>query len=119
MSLVIRGIRLLSTLACLVIALSFGLFASDQGHKGSDEQVARVQQETGQTTQPVPVAPAPPKHGKLRTKIDSVNHTLVSPFAGVVSSTDNWASRGIPALLGLLLYGLLLRIGLNYLPARI
>jgi hypothetical protein len=46
------------------------------------------------------------RHSQVREAIDDVNDVLLAPFAGVSEdATSRWARRGVPALLGLLVYG--------------
>jgi hypothetical protein len=43
---------------------------------------------------------------------------LLAPFSDVVSSNDSWVIRGVPTLLGLLVYGLGLGMLANFLPRQ-
>lgn len=46
------------------------------------------------------------RNGSAREFIDDANDVLLSPFDSLVdSSGDRWVRHGVPALLGLLLYG--------------
>jgi hypothetical protein len=47
-------------------------------------------------------------HTKARETIDDVNDVILRPFAASLSSDNVWVKRGVPTLLGLLVYGLLL-----------
>jgi len=107
----------ISTLACLVIILSFGMWAADEGRSGSKTQVAKI---NDAFATPAPSAQGEAErqkqHGQAREFIDDVDDDLLSPFAGVASTDNDWAKRLIPALLGLLLYGVAFRLALAYLP---
>jgi len=47
------------------------------------------------------------RHSQLRDAVDDANDFLLKPFAGISdSSGSRWVQRGVPALLGLLVYGL-------------
>jgi hypothetical protein len=51
-------------------------------------------------------------HSEPREVIDDANDILLSPFSSVTASSDNkWVRRTVPALIGLLAFGL----GLGYL----
>jgi len=108
-SLIVSGIRLVSTLACIVIALSFALFVIDKAKGGSQSQIGRL----GGTTQQ--------KHDRrsaFRRDVDDVNDVLTSPFKGIVKSGSAWAKHIVIALLGFLLWGVVLRFVASWLPAR-
>ena len=104
---VLRGVALL---ASAIVALSFVLFAVEEVRSASERQQSAV------------VDPGPnaerrraAEHTPAREAIDDANDVLLKPFAGLVDSDNAWATRGIPALLGLLVYGL----GLAYLARRL
>jgi len=105
--------------ASLVIVLSFAMFAADQGARGRDEQLQKLQEQIA------PPAPGPnaerlreARHSKLREAVDDANDFLLKPFAGVVTSSNPWVARGVPALLGLLVWGFLLGLLANLIPQR-
>jgi hypothetical protein len=108
--------RWASTIACLVIAVSFAMFAADEGREGSQEQIARVDEGAAPTLAASGETKREQAHGATRERIDDVDDALLKPFAGVVGSENKWAMRLVPALLGLLAYGLIFRLLLNYLP---
>jgi hypothetical protein len=62
--------------------------------------------------------PAEPEHDGIRGTIEEANDFLIAPFENVVQSTDRWITRGVPALLALLAYGVLARLLIGYLPAH-
>jgi hypothetical protein len=115
-----------STIAALVLLISFGLFAADQARDGSKQQVAKLNSNVEPTAVQGNVNQADPssrterareqKHGDAREAIDDVNDVLVSPFASVVDSDSIWVQRGVPSLIALLLFGVGLRILAAYLP---
>lgn len=105
-----RGLRALAGLASALIVLSFALFAVEEVRDASDRQQDAV------------VAPGPDAerrraadHTWARELVDDANDVILRPFAGVTGADNAWARRGIPALLGLLVYGL----GLAYLARRL
>jgi hypothetical protein len=121
-----RLITWVSTIAAVVIVVSFGLFAIDQARDGSKQQVAKLgsKLEPANASTNVNQADPSPKaerarekaHGKVREGIDDANDVLVSPFSGVVDSKSIWVERGIPSLIALLLFGVGLRLIAAYLP---
>ena len=104
---VLRGV---AVLASAVIALSFVLFAVEEVRYASERQRSAVV-DPGPGAERARAA----DHTVAREAIDDANDVLLKPFAGVVDGDNAWATRGIPALLGLLVYGL----GLAYLARRI
>jgi hypothetical protein len=115
-----------STLASLVLLVSFALFALDQARDGSKQQIAKVGSRLEPTNADTNVNQAAPdantererekRHGDVREAIDDADDVLVSPFTGVVDSDSIWAQRGLPTLIALLLFGVALRFLAAYLP---
>ncbi len=115
-----------STIAAIVVAVSFGLFAIDQARNGSKQQIAKLGAGLEPTNASTNVNQADPTprterqrekmHGQVREAIDDADDVLISPFAGAVHSQSIWAQRGIPALIAFLLFGVGLRIAAAYLP---
>lgn len=127
-----RLVMWVSTLASLVLLVSFGWFAVDELRDGSNQQIAKLASELGPGgASPTPKvsgninqANPPPRterirerrHGQVREVIDDGNDILVSPFTGIVQTNSIWVQRGIPGLIALLLFGVGLRILAGYLP---
>ena len=120
-------LRLVSTVATVVIVVSFGLFALDEAREGSDQTIARLeggQGPKGEAGRNINQADPPPRverarerrHGDVRELIDDVNDILVTPFTGIVDSGSIWAQRGVPALLAFLVFGVALRLLAAYVP---
>jgi hypothetical protein len=111
-------LRWASTIACAIVALSFVLFAIEQAKGGTKQQENKIQG----INQPAPSAQTERQrertHGKVREAIDDADDVLIQPFSGVVSSGSIWAKRGVATLLALLVYGVLARILIGYLPGR-
>jgi hypothetical protein len=115
-----------STIAAIVLVVSFALFAIDQARDGSKQQVAKLGTELGPTNASTNVNQADPTpkterqrekmHGDVRESIDDADDILIKPFAGVVHSNSIWTQRGVPALIAFLLFGVGLRIAAAYLP---
>jgi len=111
-------LRWASTLACAILVISFGLFAIEQAKGGSKQQVNKLKG----INQPAPSAQTERRrertHGKVREAIDDADDVLIKPFASVVTSGSIWAKRGVATLLALLVYGVVARFLIAYLPGR-
>jgi hypothetical protein len=122
-----RIVTWVSTLASLVLVVSFAMFAIDQARNSSEQQVRKLGIELGSSsnasTNVNRADPSPrterereKRHGDVREAIDDVDDVLISPFAGIVDSKDIWVQRGVPALIAFLLFGVGLRVLAAYLP---
>jgi hypothetical protein len=116
--------RLLAIAASVVIALGFVLFAIDEMDGASKGQQRALAEQTG-VSDPADVAPAPEEEAararqntSIREAIDDANDVLLAPFSDVTNSKDSWVIRGVPTLLGLLVYGLGLGLLANFLPKQ-
>jgi hypothetical protein len=111
-------LRWASTIACVILVISFGLFALEQAKGGSKKQEAKIEG----INQPSPTSDSErqreQEHGDVREAIDDADDVLIQPFSGVIDSGSIWAKRGVATLLALLVYGLLARILIGYLPGR-
>lgn len=115
-----------STIATIVLVVSFGMFVLDQARSGSKQQISKLGRQLEPTNAATNVNQADPsprterarerKHGTVREAIDDVDDVLVSPFAGVVQSKSIWVQRGVPSLIALLVFGVGLRMVAAYLP---
>ena len=118
------GIRLLAILASGIVLLGFAFFAVDEMDRGSQNQQNALESELrSEAENPAVIAPnsreemlREQRNGDVRELIDDANDVLLAPFAHVVDSTNVWVANGVPTLLGLLLYGLLLGLVANMLP---
>lgn len=105
-----RALRAFAVVTSAIIALSFVLFAAEEVNRASSHQVEAVAPGPGAEQQRAA------RHTTAREAIDDANDVILRPFAGVVGDTENnWTRRGVPALIGLLAYGL----GLAYLARRL
>ncbi|MEA2374810.1 MAG: hypothetical protein QOD53_1273 [Thermoleophilaceae bacterium] len=111
-------LRWASNLACAILLISFGLFAIEQAKGGSQQQQNKVEGINQPSPSPQNERQREKEHGKVREAIDDADDVLVSPFSGVVNSGSIWAKRGVSTLLALLVYGLLARILIGYIPGR-
>ncbi|HVF78941.1 MAG TPA: hypothetical protein VNA28_11650 [Solirubrobacteraceae bacterium] len=105
-----RLLRFLAITLSLIIAAGFILFAVDDFDRASSASRNRI---TGDPTATAPSAAGErereARNSKGREAIDDANDVLLKPFASVTEDADSrWVRRGVPALLGLLTYGLLL-----------
>ena len=118
MTLIQTALRWASTIACVILLISFGLFAIEKAEGGSKEQQNKLEG----INNPAPTAETErqreKEHGDVREAIDDADDVLIAPFSGVVSSGSIWAKRGVATLLALLVYGLVARILIGYLPGR-
>jgi hypothetical protein len=117
-------IRVIAILSSGLVLLGFAYFATDEMSRGSQNQQNALGAELDSKPDPAPVAPSPDQevarervNGKFREAVADANDVLLGPFTGIVSSTDNrWVTHGVPALLGLLLYGFCFGMLANMLP---
>ena len=107
-------LRLISTVATVFVVVGFVLFALEEADNGSRAQQARVDGISQPSPEPATEAQREQEHGKVREFIDDVNDVLLEPFDGIVDSDEIWVTRGVPALLAFLFYGLLLRLFASY-----
>jgi hypothetical protein len=108
------ALRLGSRIACVIVVVSFGLFAIDQAGNASAQQQNEVNESApasiAQTSKPKSTKEK--SEGGVREAIDEASSTITSPFAGAVTGVHNeWATRGVRMVLALLVYG----FGLGYL----
>lgn len=102
-----RILVLISIVCCVLVALSFAMFARDQLAAGSKHQQNLL-------IASAPTPPVVPTHqgpGQPRKFIDSAATTLTSPFASIAQSDSRWAVRGISTVAALLVYG----VGIGFL----
>jgi hypothetical protein len=102
---VLTAVRFLARIACLVVIVSFAIFALEQTGEASSHQQNEV---TGTA-----VGTSAPKHqgsfhkGTVHRAIDEVASKLISPFSGITAgSTSQWVIRGVGTLIALLVYGI-------------
>jgi hypothetical protein len=108
-------LRWASTIACVILVVSFGLFAIEQAKGGSKDQQNKIEGISQPSPTPETERQREKEHGKVREAIDDADDVLIEPFSGVVNSGSIWAKRGVATLLALLVYGVLFRILIGYL----
>jgi hypothetical protein len=106
---VVKLLKLVSVLACLIVIVSFSLFAIRQAEGASERQQSEVLNGA-----PVPASEAvpgaaqakPPHAGAVRKAIDEASSKLTSPFNGIDSgSHSEWTIRTLRLVLALAVYG--------------
>jgi hypothetical protein len=114
-----RVLRILAILVSLVVVVSFGLFAIDELNGASSRNEAKLAQDLEANPPPAAERQREKDHGAIRETIDDANDVVVSPFEGIVSTSDSrWTQRGVPALLALLVFGLGLGFLARFMRAR-
>jgi len=102
-----RPLRYLAIALSLIVATGFVLFAFDDFGRASQEEQGRVAGYEVADPTPAGEREREQRHSKARELVDDANDVLLKPFAGIVAEPNRsrWAERGVPALLGLLVYG--------------
>jgi hypothetical protein len=114
-----RVLRIVAILVSLVVVVSFGLFAIDELNGASSRNEAKLAQDLEANPPPAAERQREKDHGAIRETIDDANDVVVSPFEGIVSTSDSrWTQRGVPALLALLVFGLGLGFLARFMRAR-
>ena len=113
-----RTLRLVATALSLILLAGFAMFALDEFDRASSRQ--RSELAGFEQTDPTPVGERnrEKRHSTGREYIDDANDLLLKPFAGVISSGSRWAQRGVPTLLGLLVYGFLVAFLARFMKGR-
>ena len=110
-------VRYVAIAACVLVMLGFAGFVSDELSYGSQTQQAKLAEDlNAPTLSAAGERKRARAHGEVREVIDDANDVLLTPFAGIVHSSDIWVKRGVPTLLALLVYGLLVALIANSLP---
>lgn len=115
-----RPIRLLAIALSLFITAGFVLFALDDSRRASNATQNRIA-EGSAATSPTPAGERERerRHGDVREMIDDVNDVVLAPFAGISeNASSRWARRGVPTVLGLLVYGFGLGFVSRFMLAR-
>jgi len=113
-----RPLRYLAITLSLVIAMGFTLFALEDIDRASTDTQKEIATGFAATT-PTPARERERRHSDVREAIDDVNDVLLAPFAGISkNASSRWAQRGVPALLGLLVYGFGLGYTARFMTAR-
>ena len=93
----------------LIVAAGFTLFAIDDFSRASNESRDRIAGNARPDPTPRAERERELRNSRVREYIDDANDVLLRPFAGIVANDrSRWVQRGVPALLGLLVYGFML-----------
>jgi hypothetical protein len=101
LSLLAKLLRIASVLICLIVTLSFIVFAANQTKSASGHQ----REELGESSSQVHHGATTNKESSLHLKLDEASSKLTSPFSGIISSSSEWLTRGFKLILALLVYG--------------
>ena len=117
-------IRFVAIAISVVVVLGFAMFAANEADKGSQAQQDKLEHELGHAPNDL-VAPnahdeafREAHQGKFHEAVDDANDVLLRPFVDLIDSDSAWVNHGIPALLGLLIYGFGLGLLANMLPQQ-
>ena len=117
-----RFLRYLAITLSAIVALGFVLFALDDIGRASEQEQARIANSPSFTVaDPTPAGERAreQRNSKTREYIDDANDVLLKPFASVAASSNSrWMQRGVPAGIGLLLYGFGIGFLARYAKAR-
>jgi hypothetical protein len=104
-------LRWASRLACVIVIVSFAIFAVEKTSEASTHQQNQLKGTSNGSAPPHEAKPST-KKGSVQSTIEDVAGELISPFSGVTTgSSSQWVVRGVGTLLALLVYGL----GVGYL----
>ena len=101
--------RIVAIVLSLLVAAGFVLFAVDDFSRASAQSRDRIEGIEAPDPTPTAERTREQRNGRARELVDDANDVLLRPFAGIVAdASSRWVRRGVPALLGLLVYGFLL-----------
>jgi hypothetical protein len=104
-----RPLRIVAIVLSLLVAAGFVLFAVDDFSRASAQSRDRIAGVDAPDPTPAAERTREQHNGRVRELIDDADDVLLRPFAGIVAgASSRWMQRGVPALLGLLVYGFLL-----------
>jgi hypothetical protein len=104
-----RPLRIIAIVLSVLVTAGFTLFAIDDFGRASNESRDRIAGNARPDPTPKAEREREQRNSQAREFIDDANDVLLRPFAGIVANNHSrWAQRGIPALLGLFVYGFML-----------
>jgi hypothetical protein len=107
LSLVAALLRYFSRIACLIVLVSFAIFAVNQTSEASTHQQDELIGTSTDVTAPTAKHASASHESAVHEAIDEVSNELTSPFSGITAgSSSQWAIRGVSTLVALLVYGL-------------
>ncbi|MDX6669057.1 MAG: hypothetical protein QOK04_2437 [Solirubrobacteraceae bacterium] len=104
-SVIERAIRVVAVVASAIVLISFGLFAIDQARAGSKREQDRLAQQDTADPTAAQERQREKAHSGIRERLDDADDFLLSPFTGIVDSGNEWAQRGVPTVIALVVYG--------------
>ena len=114
-----RALRTVAIVLSLIVGLGFCFFAVDEFNRASSTQRERLAGYEKTAPTAMSEREREKRNSAFREYIDDANDVLLKPFAGIVSETSGrWTQRGVPTLLGLLLYGFLIAYLARYAKGR-
>jgi hypothetical protein len=100
---------MLAIVLSVIVAAGFTLFAIDDFARASNASRDRIAGNARPDPTPRAEREREQRNSKAREAIDDANDVLLRPFTGLVAhDKSRWVQRGVPALLGLLVYGFML-----------
>jgi hypothetical protein len=102
------GLKLTSVGLCLIVGVSFLLFAINQSSSASAHQQQALGAAEAGRSEPIKSSPASgaPSKGSLRESIENVSKAITSPFDAVTEEmSSQWTIRVVDLLLALVVYG--------------
>jgi hypothetical protein len=98
-------LRLASRVICLIVIVSFALFALEQTSSASTHQQNELN-ESAPAGSRTTTTEKPKSKSALHKTIDEASSSLTSPFSGITAGWQNqWAIHGANLVLALLIYG--------------
>lgn len=114
-----RPLRYLAIVLSLIVAAGFVFFALDDFGRASTNSRNRLSGYSATSPTPAGERERERRDGNVREFIDDTNDVLLRPFAALTEdSPSGWVRRGVPTLLGLVLYGFLLGYFSRYAKGR-
>jgi hypothetical protein len=118
-AIVVRLLRLISFVVCLIVIASFTVFAVDQAKGASNVQQEQLNSEIPGAAGGPPAPKTVKREGSLHRSLDKASNKLTSPFNGLTSGFNSqWAVHGVKLLLALLVYGFALGYVIRLLSVR-
>jgi hypothetical protein len=99
-------LRFASFVICAIVIASFAIFALNQTSTASKHQSEEVSNGPSSAVTEAAGRASKTHEGSVHKAIDEASSQLTSPFAGVVSGSSEWLTRGVELLLALVVYGL-------------
>jgi H+/Cl- antiporter ClcA len=114
-----RPLRIVAIVLSLLVVAGFMLFALDDISRASNQSRERIAGFEAPDPAPAAEQTREKRNARGRELIDDANDVLLRPFVGVAAgASSRWVQRGVPALLGLLVYGFLLGYFARYARGR-